>query len=223
MPPIKNIRFSFPCTERIDEMDICATDKYCKACQRTVIDFRNKTAEELELLKQTTPGLCGIFSEKQVAKGYERYFQLAAASMLTIGLSTSFQNLHAQEEADPFKIPATQSHGAVCPTVPAQNDVVGVIIDDSPEYPGGFQAMKDFLKENIVYPADSVEGKVYISFTVDTLGHATNIQIKKSLSPLADAEVIRVVKLLVFKPALLEGKPIQSKFSLPVTFSRKKE
>lgn len=223
MPPIKNIRFSLPCTERIDEMDTCATNKYCKTCRRTVIDFRNKTAEEMELLKQTTPGLCGIFSEKQVAKGYERYFQLAAASMLTIGLSTSFQNLHAQEETDPFIFSPPKTNQVVCPTVPAQNDVVGVIIDDSPEYPGGFQAMKDFLKENIVYPADSVEGKVYISFTVDTLGHVTNIQIKKSLSPLADAEVIRVVKLLVFKPALLEGKPIQSKFSLPVTFSRKKE
>lgn len=203
-------------------MDSCGLNKHCKTCDRKIIDFRSKSAEELDQLKKTNQSICGIFTEKQVAKGYERYFQLAATTALTIGLSNCFQNLHAQEETDPFKFPTTKSHGAVCPTVPAQSDIVGVIVDDSPEYPGGFTALKDFLKENIVYPADSIEGKVYISFTVDTLGHVTDIKIKKSLSPLADAEVIRVAKLLVFKPALLEGKPIHSKFSLPVTFNRKK-
>ncbi len=223
MSAIRNIRFSLPCKENINDMDSCGLEKYCKTCDRKIIDFRNKTQEELDLLKKNNTNICGIFSEKQVVKGYERYFQLAAATVLTVGLSGSFQNLYAQQEEDPFKLPATKSSGAVCPTVPKQMDIVGVIIDDSPEYPGGWAAMKDFLKENIIYPADSVEGKVYVSFTVDTAGHVTDVRIKKSLSPLADAEVIRVVKLLVFKPALLEGKPIHSKFSLPVTFSREKK
>lgn len=204
-------------------MASCGLDKYCKVCDRKIIDFRNKSAEECEQIKKTNRSVCGIFSEKQVAKGYERYFQLAAATVLTIGLSSSFQNLHAQEEVDPFKLPSPKSSGAACPTAPKQMDVVGVIIDDAPEYPGGFTALKDFLRENILYPADSVEGKVYTSFTVDTNGRVTDIKIKKSLSPLADAEVIRVVKLLVFKPAFLEGKPVNSKFSLPVIFSREKK
>jgi TonB family protein len=204
-------------------MASCGLDKYCKTCDRTIIDFRNKSAEELEQLKKKNQSICGIFSEKQVAKGYERYFQLAATTLLTVSLSTSPQNLYAQEESDPFKLPVTKSSRAVCPTPSEQMDIVGVIIDDSPEYPGGFTALKNFLKENIIYPADSVEGKVYVSFTVDTLGHVKDIKIKKSLSPLADAEVIRVVKLLVFKPALLEGKPVNSKFSFPVTFSREKK
>lgn len=197
-------------------MDACGQDKHCKACNRKIIDFRNKTQEELEDLQKNKETICGIFSEKQVAKGYERYFQLAAATVLTVGLSTS---LYAQEEPDPFKFPPAKTNSAVCRDVSDEIFLVGVI-DDSPEYPGGFQAMKDFIKENIIYPADSVEGKVYVSCTVDTLGHVTNVKIKKSLSPLADAEVIRVVKLLVFKPANLNGKPINSTFSLPVSFIR---
>lgn len=201
-------------------MTPCGIEKHCKTCNRTIIDFRNKSAKELEQLKKTNQSICGIFSEKQVAKGYERYFQLAAATVLTIGLSGLSLNTHAQEEEDPFTFPPAKKNLAVYPTVPVQNEIVGVIVDDSPEYPGGFTAMKDFLKENMIYPADSVEGKVYVSFTVDTLGHAKDIRIKKSLSPLADAEVIRVVKLLVFKPAQLNGKPINSTFSLPVSFIR---
>ena len=200
-------------------MDSCEQGKHCSACQRTIIDFRNKTLEELNRIKQENTAVCGIFSEKQVAKGYESYFQLAAATILTIGLSAPFQNLLAQEEADPFKFPDAKTNGVVCTTVTPETALVGVIFDDSPEYPGGWSAMKKFLKENIVYPADSLEGKVYISFTVDTLGHITDIKIKKSLSPSADAEVIRVAKLLVFKPAVLDGKPVRSRFSLPVSFT----
>ena len=216
MSSIRNIHFSLPCKENINNMDACGQDKHCKACDRKIIDFRNKTQEELKKIKESDENICGIFSEKQVAKGYERYFQLAAATVLTVGLSTS---LYAQEEPDPFKLPP-QTNSAVCIDDSDENILVGVI-DDSPEYPGGFQAMKDFLQENLVYPADSVEGKVYVSLVVDALGRVTNVKIKKSLSPLADAEVSRVVKLMVFKPALLNGKPVNSTFSLPINFRRK--
>lgn len=202
-------------------MASCGLDKHCKTCNRTIIDFRNKSAEELEQLKKTNRSICGIFSEKQIAKGYERYFQLAATTLLTVGLSGSSQNLYAQEEPDPFKFPSGKIDTIDKPAV------VGIVYYSdhhlTADYPGGIAAMKSFLQDNIVYPADSIEGKVYVSFTVDTVGHVTDVKIKKSLSPLADAEVIRVVKLLVFKPALLEGKPVNSKFSFPVTFSREKK
>ncbi len=200
-------------------MNTCGRNKHCKACDRKILDFRNKTTEELESLKRTNANICGIFSEKQVSKGYENYFQLAAATVLTIGLSISFQNLYAQEEPDPFKLP-TESKSK---EPESGNDIVGVIYYDElvAEYPGGIAAMKSFLQEHIIYPSDSVEGKVYIRAIVDTRGVVTDVKIKKSLSQLADAEVIRVVKLMVFKPALLNGKPVNSTFALPITFNRK--
>lgn len=202
-------------------MASCERDKYCKTCERTIIDFRNKSAKALEHLKKTNQSICGIFSEKQVSKGYERYFQLAAATVLTVGLSSSFQNGYAQEETDPFKFPSGNNDTIDKPAV------VGIVYYSdhhlTADYPGGITAMKSFLRENIVYPADSMEGKVYVTAIVDARGIVTNVKIKKSLSPLADAEVIRVVKLMVFKPALLEGKPVNSSFSLPVTFSLEKK
>jgi TonB family protein len=219
MSSIRNVQFLFPCKENINEMDTCGRDKHCKMCDRKILDFRDKTQEELEEIPKNNGTICGIFSEKQVAKGYERYFQMAAATVLTVGLSASFQNGYAQEEPDPFKFPAESKSK----DPESGNDIVGMFYTDDPmaEYPGGIAAMKSFLEDNIVYPADSVEGKVTISAIVDGTGHVTNVKIKRSLSPLADAEVIRVVKLMVFKPALLNGKPVNSTFSLPITFSRK--
>jgi len=219
MPPIKNIRFSFPCNERIDQMGTCGINKHCQACERTIIDFRDKTSEELDLLKKTTTNICGIFAEKQVAKGYENYYQLTAATILAIGLSTSLQIAHAQEEPDPFKIPVPAKDSS------ASRAIVGVFVYDTPQadYPGGIQAMRKFIEENLVYPSDSVSGKVRVSFMVDTEGRTRHIQIRQSLSPLADSEVIRVIGLMVFNPAKENGKPVNSRLSLPITFNNGKK
>lgn len=195
-------------------MESCSQGKHCKVCDLTIIDFRDKSQEDLNNLKKTNKYICGIFSEKQVAKGYENYRQLVTTTILAVGLSIPV-NAQTQEEIDPFKFPTAVKDTS------RKNVVVGVVIDEvpEPEYPGGLIAMRNFFKENIVYPSDSVEGKVYVSLTIDTLGRVQNVRIKKSLSPLADAEVIRVVKLMIFKPALINGKAVNSKISLPVSFS----
>jgi TonB family protein len=215
MHPIRTIHFSFPCKEDIDAMDSCDQGKHCKTCDRTIIDFRDKSQEELDELKKSNKHICGIFSEKQVAKGSENYRQLVAKTILAIGLSAFSREVNAQEEIDPFKFPTAIQDTS------RKNVVVGVIMDEvpEPEYPGGIKAMRCFFAENLVYPADSVEGKVYVSVIVDTLGRVTNIQIKKPLSPLADAGVVRVAKLMVFKPAILNGKPVNSRISIPCSFS----
>lgn len=146
------------------------------------------------------------------------HFQLANTIISTIGLSISFDTAQAQEEIDPFKLPTT-SIGVICRDVPDKNSIV--IIDDSyPEYPGGIIAMRSFLSENIIYPSDSVEGKVYVSLIVDTSGRVKDVKIKRSLSSLADTEVIRVVKLMIFKPAIADEKPVNSKISFPISFKK---
>lgn len=220
MSSIRNIHFSFPCKEDINKMTSCDLGKHCASCNRTIVDFRNKSSEELDLLRETNKNICGIFSEKQVAKGYENYCQLVATTVFTLGIGILSVNVHAQEETDPFKFPVVVNKDSL--SQKNENLLVGVI-DDTPEYPGGMIAMRKFFKENIIYPSDSVEGKVYVLFTVDTSGRTQDIQIKKSLSPLADAEMVRVVGLMIFKPAMRDGKPIASTIRLPFTFRLGKE
>lgn len=196
--------------------------KFCNSCERTITDFRNRTKEELQEVLKVNKKVCGIFSEKQVAKGYENYHQLVATTVLAIGISMLSPEIQAQEETDPFQ---TTLNPTKKDTVRVEeNVIVGVIIDDEyPEYPGGLQALRDFISTNLVYPSDSTEGKVWVSFVVDTTGRTQNIQIKKSVSPLGDAEVIRVVRLMQFIPAKRNGKPVHSKMNLPVTFRKAKE
>ena len=87
---------------------------------------------------------------------------------------------------------------------------------------GGEIGMMKFLNENIKYPKDSVEGKVFVTFIVDTLGNVRRPKILRGLSKKADEEVLRVVKLLEFYPAMTNNKKLAIDYNLPVSFSLNK-
>jgi hypothetical protein len=69
-----------------------------------------------------------------------------------------------------------------------------------PSFKGGEMAYIKFLDENLnkVIVGDSglTAGKVYISFTIDTLGQASNFKVKRSYNRVVDAEFLRVLKLM---------------------------
>ena len=95
-------------------------------------------------------------------------------------------------------------------------DVVGGV-DLMPSFPGGYQALLEFLQENIKYPEqaekDSIWGKVVVKFVVETDGSITNPQVVKSVHPLLDAEALRTVSIM---PKWEPNRP--GVFNLPITF-----
>lgn len=92
-----------------------------------------------------------------------------------------------------------------------------------PEYPGGLPELMNFLMQNVKYPdaakAKGLEGKVVVRFTVDAKGKVVNPTVIKSVDPMLDAEALRVVgKMPAWKPASVDGKPVDSQFVVPVSF-----
>lgn len=93
---------------------------------------------------------------------------------------------------------------------------------ENPEYPGGYNAMKEFLNKNMQLPGDfAIEGKVYISFMVDTTGKLSDFQIKRSLHKDCDDEAIRLFKLMPkWIPAKCSGKVSAKRMTYPMVFKR---
>lgn len=98
-----------------------------------------------------------------------------------------------------------------------------------PEFPGGERVLRDLINNSINYPEealkDSLEGKVYVSFTITKTGKVENPYIARGIHPLLDKEAIRVISLLPdWKPGAYyyPGKfgPVQSAFfyTVPVNF-----
>ena len=97
-------------------------------------------------------------------------------------------------------------------------------VDFPAEFPGGINALRVYIANNLQYPDDAreeeIEGKVFASFVVAKDGVVTNIQIDRKLGHGCDEEVIRVLKRMPkWTPAKLDGKPVNYRFRIPVTFA----
>ena len=90
-------------------------------------------------------------------------------------------------------------------------------------YPGGQQALQQFIKKELHYPADAlaaeIEGKVYVALTISADGSISNPTIARSLHPSCDAEALRLVVMLrTFTPAQVDGRKVSSRMVVPVGF-----
>lgn len=97
------------------------------------------------------------------------------------------------------------------------------VVEEEPEFPGGTEALMDFIKKNLRYPeflAEScIQGRVTLSFVVEKDGSITDIQEMRSPSEYLTEEAIRVVKLMPkWKPGKQRGQAVRVKYMLPITF-----
>jgi TonB family protein len=97
-----------------------------------------------------------------------------------------------------------------------------------PEVPASFQGgdekLREFLMQELVYPARAaekkVEGTVMVSFIVMEDGSLKRIEVLREVDLWLDEEALRVVRQSDFKwvPAQNQGIPVRSIFVLPVVF-----
>ena len=87
------------------------------------------------------------------------------------------------------------------------------------------QTLVTFIAKNVVSPPKTdVIGSVYVSFYVDTTGKAVEPKILRGLSETHNAAALKVVNDLPnWEPALLAGKPIKVKMTLPIRFAQRDE
>ena len=110
--------------------------------------------------------------------------------------------------------------------VSQKNEEVFDIVEQMPEYPGGMQALFEFLSKNIKYPEDAqkqkVEGRVLVKFVIETDGSISNIEVMKNAFPSLDAEAMRVAQAMPkWTPGKQGGQVVRVKFVLPINFSLK--
>lgn len=115
------------------------------------------------------------------------------------------------------EVPATE---AVTPPEPKPY----VIVSEMPSFPGGREALMQYLGENIVYPEDAVKnnisGTVILKFVVRSDGKVTDIEVTRSAGELLDNEAVRVLSLMpLWRPGKQDGRPVPVYFSIPVVFA----
>ena len=125
-------------------------------------------------------------------------------------------------ETDETKADTPETNTAVGTFEPVQGDVFDVV-EEMPQYPGGPQALFEFLSNNVKYPEEAekagIQGRVIATFVVEKDGSVSNAKVVKSVDPLLDAEALRVISAMPkWKPGKQNGKVVRVKYTVPLSF-----
>ena len=134
------------------------------------------------------------------------------------------------DEGQAFEVVGNVDEEILQPEPPAvgenQLTLMGDVVEQMPSFPGGPQALLDYLSEHINYPEGyeetCVQGRVVITFVVEKDGSLSDITVLKSLEKAFDEEALRAVKSMPnWIPGMQDGEPIRVKYAVPVNFRLK--
>lgn len=97
-------------------------------------------------------------------------------------------------------------------------------VQTNPSYPGGDQAMVNFINKNMKYPKNElrkkIEGYVEVEFIVMEDGSLSDLKVVRSVSEGLDAEALRIVGMMPkWSPAIAtDGSTVTCSMIIPVNF-----
>ncbi|WP_234736470.1 M56 family metallopeptidase [Tellurirhabdus bombi] len=117
----------------------------------------------------------------------------------------------------------------VKPTVPEEkstaekSDKVFTVVEQKPEFPGGIEALQQYLARHIRYSAaaarSNIQGTVFVDFIINQNGAVSDIKVQKGIGYGCDEEAVRVVSQMPnWTPGKQNGEPVSVKYTIPVRF-----
>lgn len=105
----------------------------------------------------------------------------------------------------------------------AAEERVYTVVDKMPSFPGGEEALLQYISAHLKYPAASLEngvqGLVMLRFVVKADGSVGKVQALKKLDPDCDREAERVVRSLPkFAPGIQDGSAVAVWYTIPIRF-----
>ncbi len=102
-------------------------------------------------------------------------------------------------------------------------EVVFMVVESMPSFPGGDAALFKYLSENIKYPViaqeSGIQGRVICQFVVNRDGSIVDIEVVRGVDRSLDQEAKRVIASMPkWSPGKQRGKAVRVKYTLPVNF-----
>jgi len=188
--------------------------------QCTAVDFSNMSNNFSFLL---TKKRIKMITQSKKTKGVviKALLTLPLFALLLFANCKSNENNTPKEE----KIAATETENAssAVATTSQGEDEVYMSVEKNPEFPGGVNAMMDYLRGNLKYPESAKknkqEGRVFIGFIVEKDGSVSNVKVLRGVCEELDSEAVRVVKSMpTWIAGRDKGEPVRVQYTLPIVF-----
>lgn len=113
---------------------------------------------------------------------------------------------------------------ATAPVV--MEDKVRDMADEMPQFPGGMQAWKKYLADNLRYPQaasiDGIEGTVYVNFVVAKDGSLSRVKVTRPVGGGCSEEAVRVLENAPrWNAGKQNGHAVNVKMTIPIRFAFK--
>ena len=105
----------------------------------------------------------------------------------------------------------------------SEEEMVFLVVDEMPAFPGGEQAMLDYISQNMRYPELAremgIQGTVIVRFAVEKDGRISTPEVVKSVDRTLDREGLRLVgQMPKWRPGSVGGTPTGVIMMLPIRF-----
>lgn len=157
--------------------------------------------EALRVIRSMPPWIPGTMGENPVRTQFNMPVRFVLNDTLVLLDST----INAQGKSDVYLFPSPDSEAC---------------------FPGGDNALTEYIKNCMVYPAEarenSIGGVVNTSFVINEDGSVSNIKILSGIGGGCNEEAIRIISSFpLWVPASKDGKPVSSLVTWPVQFNLK--
>ena len=103
-------------------------------------------------------------------------------------------------------------------------DEIFVIVEDMPKFRGGdINKFREWVQKRVRYPElaaeNGIQGRVFISFVVETNGNVSNVAVTRSVDALLDEAAKEAVAASPrWEPGMQRGRPVRVRYSIPIIF-----
>lgn len=98
------------------------------------------------------------------------------------------------------------------------------VVDQQPEFPGGFEAMATYMKKNTNYTEEAkkkkTEGVIYVGYVVEADGSISNVKVLRGNGSELEKIAVKAIKNMPnWIPGKKDGKNVPVQLTMPVKFS----
>ena len=116
-----------------------------------------------------------------------------------------------------------QNTGTISTKGTVKGEQIYDIVEQYPEFPGGYSALTEWIDDNLKYPVeaamDGIEGRVIVQFIVRPTGKIVDAKVVRGIAPSLDKEALRLINIMPnWIPGRQKGKAVNVRYTLPITF-----
>lgn len=116
-----------------------------------------------------------------------------------------------------------QDKGTISTEGTVKGELIYDIVEQQPEFPGGYGALTKWIDDNLKYPVeaamDGIEGRVIVQFIIRPTGKIVDAKVVRGIAPSLDKEALRLINIMPnWIPGRQKGKAVNVRYTTWITF-----